>query len=259
VRLEVEDLAFSYRDDRVLEGITFGVDGREFVGVLGPNGCGKTTLIKCVNHVLSPEGSVRFGGHDVASMSTADRAKHFAYVPQALSMGMATTVFESVLMGRRPHVRWGVGESDLAMVSAALQRLKISHLAFRKMTQISGGERQKAVIARALVQEPSLLLLDEPTSALDVRHQLEVMSLIREITLERDIGALMAIHDLNLAARFCDVIIVLHHGRVVAAGPPASLLTPALIEQVYGVTAIVGREGVLPFILPVEPVGGALR
>jgi iron complex transport system ATP-binding protein len=255
VKLEVSDLSFSYKDLRVLEGITLEVDEGELVGVLGPNGCGKTTLIKCINRVLVPRGSVHFGGQDVSRMGSSERARLFAYVPQALSVGMAMTVFESVLMGRRPHVRWGVGESDIGMVSEALERLKISHLAFRKVTQISGGERQKVVIARALVQDPSLLLLDEPTSALDLRHQLEVMQIIRSVVDQKGIGGLMAIHDLNLAARYCDRLLVLHHGRIAGQGTPSAILSEELIRDVYGVSARVGREDGYPLIVPLEPVG----
>jgi len=255
VKLEVSGLSYSYRENRVLERIDLAVDEGELVGVLGPNGCGKTTLIKCINRILVPEGSVIFGGHDLAYTGNAQRARMIAYVPQALSMGMAMSVFESVLMGRRPHVQWGVGEPDLEMVGNALQALGLSHLAFRKMTQISGGERQKAVIARALVQDPAHLLLDEPTSALDLRHQLEVMQIIRSQVTTKKIGALMAIHDLNLAVRFCDRVLVLHRGRIAGEGVPSAILSEDLIRNVYGVRAKIGQGEGFPVIIPLEPVG----
>jgi len=254
VNLEVAGLSFSYEDHSVLSDISLEVKGGELVGVLGPNGCGKTTLIKCINHILVPRGSVLFGGQDVARMGSTERARLFAYVPQALSIGMAMTVFESVLMGRRPHIRWGVGEPDLGMVSEVLERLKISDLAFRKVTKISGGERQKVMIARALVQDPSLLFLDEPTSALDLRHQLEVMQIIRSVVNQKGIGALMAMHDLNLAARYCDRVVVLHRGRIAGQGVPSAILTEELIRDVYGVSARVGREDGYPLIVPLDPI-----
>ena len=254
--LEVRDLSFSYEDGKVFEGISFDLDDGEVLGVVGPNGCGKTTLIKCVDRILAPEGQVFIQGKDSARYSSDELARAVAYVPQALSIGMAMTVLEVVLMGRRPHVRWSVTDRDLSLVTGTLERLAIGHLAFRKLTQVSGGERQKVMIARSLVQEPALLLLDEPTSALDLLHQLEVMELIRSVAREKDIGVLLAIHDLNLAARYCDRVLVMHQGRVIGAGRPADLLTPDLIRDVYGVRVLVGSRDGLPYILPVGPVGG---
>jgi iron complex transport system ATP-binding protein len=253
---DVRGLSFSHGERAVLSDISFTLNEGEVLGVVGPNGCGKTTLIKCLDRILDARGTIMIRGRDLGQYHANDLARTVAYVPQALSIGLAMTALEVVLMGRRPHVRWGVSDADLALVTAMLARLGIEHLAFRKLTQVSGGERQKVMIARALVQEPSLLLLDEPTSALDIRHQLEVMSLIRSVVREQNIGALMAIHDLNLAARFCDRIIVLHQGNVIAAGEARSLLAPPLIKQVYGVRALVGNESGIPFIIPVEPVGG---
>jgi len=255
VRLEVQDLSFSYEKRQVLDGISLAVEGGEVVGVLGPNGSGKTTLIKCINHILVPEGSVRFGDRDIGSMHPVERARRIAYVPQALSVGMAMSVFESVMIGRRPHVSWGIGEDDIAMVTATLGDLGIQELAFRKVTQISGGERQKVMIARALVQDPALLLLDEPTSALDLRHQLEVMGILRFHAERKQIGVLLAIHDLNLAARFCDRVVILSHGRVRGDGPPAEILTEEMIREVYGVRAMVTRESGISVIVPVSPEG----
>jgi iron complex transport system ATP-binding protein len=253
---EARNLSFSYGERPVLEGISFTLEEGEVLGVVGPNGCGKTTLIKCIDQILVPEGELRIRGKPVPEYRHEELARAVAYVPQALSIGMAMSVLEVVLMGRRPHVRWRISDHDLGLVTGVLERLGISHLAFRKLTQVSGGERQKVMIARALVQEPLLLLLDEPTSALDVRHQLEVMALVRSVVRDQNIGAMLAIHDLNLASRYCDRILVLNHGRVVDTGKPADLLNPGLIEQVYGVRAVVGSEGGLPFILPIEPVGG---
>lgn len=254
--VEVRDLSFSYGDREVFEWISFDLDDGEVLGVIGPNGCGKTTLIKCVDRILVPEGQVFIRGKNLLQYESDELARSVAYVPQALSIGMAMNVFEVVLMGRRPHVQWSIADQDISLVTHTLRRLGIAHLAFRKLTQVSGGERQKVMIARALVQEPALLLLDEPTSALDLLHQLEVMELIRSVVKEKGIGAFLAIHDLNLAARYCDRILVMHQGRVIGAGRPDTLLTPDLIREVYGVHALVGSRDGLPYILPVEPVGG---
>lgn len=252
---EARNLSYAYTERQVFRGLSFSVQEGDVLGVVGPNGCGKTTLIKCIDRILQPEGELRIRGKEISEYHHDELARTVAYVPQALSIGMAMNVLEVVLMGRRPYVRWRISDNDLSLATGVLEQLGISHLAFRKLTQVSGGERQKVMIARAMVQEPSLLLLDEPTSALDIRYQLEVMTLIRSVVRQQNIAAMLAIHDLNLAARFCDRILVLHQGKIVASGAPADLLKPPLIEQVYGVRAIVGTEGGLPFILPVEPSG----
>lgn len=254
--VEIRNLSYSYEARRVFDGISFDLEEGEVVGVVGPNGCGKTTLIKCIDRILVPEGQVVLQGKDISGYTSDDLARIIGYVPQALSIGMAMNVLEVVLMGRRPHVRWGVSDKDLSLVTSTLQKLGIGHLAFRKLTQVSGGERQKVMIARALVQEPVLLLLDEPTSALDLLHQLEVMELIRSVARENNISAFLAIHDLNLAARYCDRIIVMHQGRIMGYGRPDTLLTPDLIRDVYGVHAIVGTRDGIPYIIAVEPIGG---
>ncbi|HRS93323.1 MAG TPA: ABC transporter ATP-binding protein [Methanolinea sp.] len=253
MRLEVRELSFTYEKRRVLDRVSLSVDEGEVVGILGPNGSGKTTLIKCINHILVPEGRVTFGEREVSAMSPMERARLMAYVPQALSIGMAMTVFESVLMGRRPHVSWGIGEGDIARVTAVLEDLGLSQLAFRNATQISGGERQKVMIARALVQEPLLLLLDEPTSALDLRHQLEVMEIVRAHAAKKKTGVIMAIHDLNLASRFCDRVLVLSGGRVRGEGRPADVLTEDLVRDVYGVKVRVDRADGFSHIIAIEP------
>jgi ABC-type cobalamin/Fe3+-siderophores transport system ATPase subunit len=191
---------------------------------------------------------------DISSLTTTEVARLFAYVPQALTVGMAMTVFETILLGRRPYIRWSVNDVDFERVNAVITDLGIQHLAFRKMTQISGGERQKVMIARAMVQDPALLLLDEPTSALDLRHQLEVMELVRKITRENQTCVLMAIHDLNLASRFCDRLMIMKEGRIFALGDPADLLNEELIQEVYEVEARITNESGYLQIVPVRSV-----
>jgi len=254
--LELTNVSFTYDKWRVLKEISLFVDSGEVVGIIGPNGSGKTTLIKCIDHILVPTGRVTLGNRNVSAMHPMERARLMAYVPQALAIGMAMTVFESVLMGRRPHVSWSIGENDIAMVTSMLEDLGIPGLAFRKVTQIRRGERQKVMIARALVQDPSLLLLDEPTSALDLRHQLEVMEIIRSHASKKGIGVVMAIHDLNIAARFCDRVIVLASGRVAGDGPPAEILSEETIRKVYGVKVTVMQDRGFPVIVPIEADGG---
>jgi ABC-type cobalamin/Fe3+-siderophores transport system ATPase subunit len=254
VRLSVRDLFYSYGTGEVLHGLSFDADAGEILGVAGPNGCGKTTLIKCIDRIFEPKGSIRLEGEDIMKMSGMEVAQRIAYVPQALTLGMAMTVFETILLGRRPYIRWSVRDEDLRKVQEIIRLLKIRHLAFRKMTQISGGERQKVMVARAMVQDPSLLLLDEPTSALDLKHQLEVMELVRMISHEQQACVVLAIHDLNLASRFCDHLLLMKEGRKVGLGSPADLLREEIIRDVYEVEAKVSEESGYRQIIPLRAV-----
>lgn len=254
--LSVRDLSFSYGERKILHGVSFSSDPGEVLGIAGPNGCGKTTLIKCIDRIFEPEGTIEFAGKNIQELTTTEIAQLIAYVPQALTIGMAMSVFETILLGRRPYIRWSVSDADLERVSATIGELGIQHLAFRTMTQISGGERQKVMIARAMVQDPSLLLLDEPTSALDIRHQLEVMELVQSVARTKEASVLMAVHDLNLASRFCDRLVIMKEGRIVAYGKPPELLTPDLIRDVYEVDAMITSESGYLQVIPVRPVRG---
>jgi iron complex transport system ATP-binding protein len=161
-----------------------------------------------------------------------------------------------VLMGRRPHISWQVGDADLEKVADILDLLCLSDLAMRDFGQLSGGQKQKVLIARALAQEPQVLLLDEPTSNLDMKHQLEVMEIVREMVNEKNISAIMAIHDLNLAARFSDQLVMLKRGRIYAAGTPNSLLCPENIRKVYGVEAVVMQNLERPYVIALSSLDG---
>nr|MCR5853009.1 ABC transporter ATP-binding protein [Methanophagales archaeon] len=187
-------------------------------------------------------------------MSRREIAKKMGYVPQSTHQVFPNTVFDVILMGRRPHFAWKCNEKDIEKVLETLKMLGIENLAMRDITELSGGQQQKVFIARALAQEPEILLLDEPTSNLDIKHQLEVMNIIKSITNERGITAIMAIHDLNLASRYADRVIMMHKGRIFAVGSPEEVLTPENIREVYGVEAEVlcGKDG-KPLILPIRP------
>ncbi|MBP2145350.1 iron complex transport system ATP-binding protein [Methanofollis sp. W23] len=253
VKLEVRDLSFSYRERSVLDEIWFTAESPGVVGLVGPNGSGKTTLIKCIDGILGPEGTVLLDGTEVVSLSRPEVARRIAYVPQGITNHSHATVYETVLMGRRPHLSWRVSEEDEEAVVQAMEALKVEEFAFRRLGDLSGGERQRVMVARALAQGSPLLLLDEPTSALDLRNGMEVMETVGRLAHEHGRLVAMAIHDLTLAARACSMLVVLRHGRVYALGPPAEVLTPDLIAEVYGVEAVVEeREGV-PYIFPLRP------
>ena len=220
----------------ILNGVSLEVRPGQVVSVVGPNGAGKTTLLRCMQGMVRPSaGSVAVGGRDVLRMRPRELARHLAYVPQAGPGTMALTVFDLVLAGRRPHLGWRPSPRDLEAVEAILDDFGLTALAARDVDVLSGGQRQKVFLARAFVQEPRYLLLDEPTSSLDLRHQLEVMELLRRQAAARGVGALVAIHDLNLARRYADRAVLLHCGEVVAGGEPAHVMTPEAIRAVYGV------------------------
>jgi iron complex transport system ATP-binding protein len=258
VKITIKGLAFSYGSSKILDDLNLTVEDSEILSLVGPNGSGKTTLIKCIDCILKPKGSILLDGREIDDMSQQEIAKKLGYVPQSSSTPMATTVFDAVLMGRRPHIGWRVCDSDLDKVAEVLELLHLDDLAMRDFGQLSGGQKQKVLIARALAQEPSVLLLDEPTSNLDMKHQLEVMEIIRDLVLERRISAVMAIHDLNLAARFTDKLVMLKDGKVYAAGEPDSLLCEANICSVFGIESVVMNALGRPYIVPLRSLNGGV-
>jgi iron complex transport system ATP-binding protein len=213
------------------------VDGGEFVALVGPNGCGKSTLMRTIYRALRPSaGLVTVDGDDVHRLPWRESARRTAVVAQETPAELDFTVGEVVLMGRTPYRR--VPAADEERCARALDRVGLSGARERVHATLSGGEKQRALVARALVQETRLLLLDEPTSHLDVRHQLEILHLVRELGSELGIATLAVLHDLNQAAAFCDRLYVMSAGRIVAGGPPDRVLTPELISRVYGVRAV---------------------
>jgi len=258
VKISIKGLTFSYNSHRILDDLNVSVEDSEILSLVGPNGSGKTTLIKCIDRILKPKGSILLDGKEAEHMSRQEIAKTMGYVPQSSTTPLATTVFDTVLMGRRPHIGWRVQDHDLNKVANVLEKLHLEDLAMRDFAELSGGQKQKVLIARALAQEPSVLLLDEPTSNLDMKHQLEVMETISSLVKERSISAIMAIHDLNLAARFSDKLVMLKKGQVYATGEPNALLNEANIGKVYGIEAMVLNALGRPYIVPLRSLNGAL-
>ncbi|MDK2973948.1 MAG: iron complex transport system permease protein [Methanofollis sp.] len=253
VSLAVRNLSCTIRNCRILSEISFDARAPALVGLVGPNGSGKTTLIRCIDGILWSEGSVSLDGEEMSALPRMEVARRVAYVPQGIRDSSASLVFDTVLMGRRPHLSWSIRKTDEEEVIRALELLGVDDLAFRQLRTLSGGERQRVMIARALTQGSPLLLLDEPTSALDLRNAMEVMGLIRRLAVDEGRLAIMAIHDLNLAARYCTEIIVLCEGSIVARGPPADVFTPDVIGRVYGVDAVIEQRGKIPYIFPLSP------
>ncbi|MEA1909272.1 MAG: ABC transporter ATP-binding protein [Euryarchaeota archaeon] len=255
MKLKVEDVEFGYNGTLVLEGISIDLDRSEIIGIVGPNGAGKSTLIRCIDRILTPRGgTILLDGADMGKMTRMEIAKEMGYVPQTTTRVFPATVFDTVLMGRRPHLGWKSSVDDVDIVLGVLELLGIMEFAMRDFNEISGGQQQKVLIARALAQEADILLLDEPTSNLDIRHQLEVMEIMQGIVRAKSISAIVAIHDLNLASRYTDRLLMMNGGRIFAAGDPESVLTVENIRRAYGVEALVKSDGERPYIIPVRPV-----
>jgi iron complex transport system ATP-binding protein len=249
--LQASELSYGYASGNrarafTLDQISVLVERGSLTGLLGPNGCGKTTLLKLLSGVLQPHhGVVSLNGLSLAGRSRRDIARHLAVVPQETHPAFDYTVMEMVLMGRHPHL--GAfqleGPSDLALARDAMTATGTAHLAPRAYMTLSGGEKQRVVIASALTQSPDVLLLDEPTASLDLGYQLEVAALLRRLNLERGVTMVLATHDLNLAASLCDRLILMREGRVVAQGPTRDVLTAASIRRIYDVEADVSFHG----------------
>ncbi|GAB1333849.1 ABC transporter ATP-binding protein [Streptomyces sp. E-15] len=238
MRLDIDDVTIETAGARLVEHIDLTVDSGAFVGLVGPNGSGKSTLLRSLYRALRPSGGVvRLDGDDLHAMDPRATARSLAALPQESSAEFDFTVAEVVAMGRLPH-RDRTAAADREICARAMERTGVAHLAGRGFPGLSGGEKQRVLIARALAQQPRVLVLDEPTNHLDIAHQLDVLALVR------DSGptVLAALHDLNLAAAHCDVLYVIDGGRIVASGPPHDVLGPALLAEVFGVRAHVVRH-----------------
>jgi iron complex transport system ATP-binding protein len=243
MRIEVENLRFAYADNDVLHDVSLQVAEKQIVCLVGPNGSGKSTLIKCIDALLMPRsGRVLFDGKDSRAMARMDIARLLGYVPQSASNSFSASVFDTILMGRRPYSSWHTGEQDIEIVVDILTRMELEDIALREFNHLSGGQQQRVLIARALAQEPKALLLDEPTSSLDIAHQLEVMDVIHGLAHDQRVSVLMIAHDLNLAARYSDRIVMLNEGRVFAEGDPEQVFTVPNLAQVYGIETLVQRQ-----------------
>lgn len=250
----MENISFNYKSCDVLKDATFQIKRQELLAILGPNGVGKTTLLKCINRILEPAGgTVSIQDQLVSSMSIQEIARNIGYVSQKDQAGKITA-YDTILMGRKPYLTWrGLQQSDYDLVNNVIHRLELEPLALRSIDQMSGGELQKVSIARALVQEPEVLLLDEPTSALDLRNQLELLGLIREVVDSHDLITVMILHDLNTALRYADKCLFMKEGTIHAALTPKEV-TAEIIEEVYGVKAELGTIAGFPVVYPIEYV-----
>ena len=235
--LNIENLSYHYKGGpSVLENVSFQVQDGSFLAILGNNGVGKSTLLKCFNKILTPDsGSVTLDGEELLKLPARDLARKVSFVAQTVP-STQMTVHDMVMLGRKPYMQWSFTERDHEIVHEAMDRLEISHLRGRFLSQLSCGEHQKVMLARALAQQPKVLLLDEPTSSLDIQNQFQVLEIVREICKKDGITAIVVIHDLNLALRFCDRFVLMRQGRVYRSGGREILDRQALMD-VYKISA----------------------
>jgi iron complex transport system ATP-binding protein len=237
VTLELRGVQAAYADQPVLIGIDLSVNPGEVVALIGPNGAGKSTVLRVASGVLTPiAGRVLVGGLDISRVNPRERARRIAVVPQDGTIPSGLFVREMVGLGRTPYLRALLGPTsdDRRAVEWAMEAAGIESLADRFVDELSGGERQRVVLARALAQRPKLLLLDEPTANLDLHHQVAMLELVRGLSRERGLAVLAAVHDLQLAALYCDRVALLNAGRIVSQGPPEAVLTAPLLLQTFG-------------------------
>lgn len=253
LELSADEISVSYGDHKVIEKLSLEISQGGFIGILGPNGCGKTTFLRTLSRILKPEsGAVFIEGTDVSDFDSKALARTIGCVSQETNIAFNFTVKDVVMMGRHPHIGrlTPLSETDLKIVDDAMKTTNVSHLADRYVTEISGGERQRVLIARSIAQQPKILLLDEPTSHLDINHQIEILGMIQELTPE--ITVIGVFHDLNLASHFCDRIVLMEKGKIIKVGTPSEVLTPELIKKSFSIRMMVTTHPLSgkPYLVP---------
>ncbi|QPJ63041.1 MAG: ABC transporter ATP-binding protein [Candidatus Nitronauta litoralis] len=236
--LNVQDLSFSYTDTPVLRGIAMSIHPGEWVGVIGPNGSGKSTLIKLLGGLLkAPFNSIQFHNKSIEKYSRLDLAREIAWVPQETATPFSFTAYEMVMMGRHPYLKAFRFESqeDHDICHRAMEVTSTTEFKARKFSELSGGEKQRVLIASAIVQSPKIMLLDEPTASLDLKYQVQVLDILERLNIQRGITLALAMHDLNLATKYCHRLVLIKEGRIICDGPPETVLQKEIIEEVYEV------------------------
>ena len=249
--LNIENLSFSYKKGKqILNRVSVSFNPGEVTGIIGQNGSGKSTLLKCLNGILTPhEGCVLLESQDLSSLSLRERARLMSYVPQSIPGKLNLSVYDTILLGRRPYISWRVSKRDITVVEKTLERMGFQDLAFFPYDELSGGQKQKVLIARALAQEPRVLIMDEPASNLDLKHQQELLALVKKIAVDEKLYVIMTAHDLNLVINFTHTLIMMRQGGVCHQGPVSEVLIPGHIKDVFEVDTHVGHYEGVPFVI----------
>ena len=237
--LITKDFSTGYENKEVIKGINLVLQNVEWLGIIGANGSGKSTFLKGISRILKPSsGAVYLNDHNIHLSSTLDMAKKISFLPQLQSSNLQMSVYELVCLGRSPHKRWweiDLNKNDFLKVDQCLALTDITTLKHKPVRTLSGGQRQRAFLALALAQDAKTLLLDEPTTFLDVHYQLEFLDLLKRLNKDQDLSIITVLHDVNLAARYCDRIAVLKEGKLLAIGSPSKVLTPELMKEAFQV------------------------
>lgn len=238
MRMEIDGLSQGYGRESVIEDISFSAESGELLTILGPNGCGKSTLIKTLCNVRKPRsGTITVDGVETSTMDPRELAKLIGYVPQTITSSGYSTVYDLVLIGRKPYVDWNYSHEDLQIAAEAMMTMNVNTYLDKDVSELSGGQRQRVFIARALAQDPEFYIFDEPTSSFDLRNQLDTMRIMKNIVRQKNACLIVALHDLNLAIRYSDRVMVLDKKGIYDIGKPADVITSEMIKDVYGVSA----------------------
>ena len=252
--INIKNISFSYGNNDILKNINIRIEKKKLTGILGPNGCGKSTLLRNILKYLKPEcGLIEIKNKDIKSYKQKEIAQVLGFVPQKSALAMPLTVNEMIYMGRTSRQKnsfSGYRQEDDNVVEKVVKLLKLEKFRERSVFSLSGGEFQRVLLARALVQEPEILLLDEPTSALDINHALEIMKITAHSVKAAGLTGVVVLHDLNLAAMYCDNIIFLKNGEVKYGGTPEELFKPEILEEIYGFKCQIFNNGGHPYVLP---------
>lgn len=249
MKISIQNISFSYNGTPTLDQIDFAIAEGELVALVGPNGSGKSTLIKCMNGLLKTQkGVVMIENKAIDRYAPSELAREMAYIPQNENRQSALNVFDVVLLGRKPYINWKPSEKDLSVTAEVIKKLHLEPIAMKSFSKLSGGQQQAVYMARALAQEPNILLLDEPTSNLDIKHQVEVLELLKKLT-QKGITVVIALHDINLASRYADKILMIKNGQLFAAGGRETI-TENNLEKLYDIKVEIIKTGEQLFVVP---------